>query len=153
MVAISDQLCWELTKNNNSFLRKKNGKTKRSGSVEFSAEEGNLKSMNMLKYSGIANSQVIDVVCTDDDRAQLITKTASKCHTKPSKSKVYTNVNKDFKRSEGIILKTTVNNYYRRDLKDAALGKFTKVYQANRRAKEITKPVPVKKGRRRFMII
>lgn len=147
MVHVPDQLVWELVKKSNCFLKKKNGRTKRSGAIKFSVEQGNLKSLNMLKYSGLANSKVTDIVFDDDNRAQLITKTASKCHTKPSKSKAATNINKDFRRAENIILKQTVDNYYRRDLKAAALGKYTKVYQANRRAKGITKPVPTKKGR------
>jgi large subunit ribosomal protein L28e len=157
MVNIPDQLVWELVKNNSSFLMKKNGHSKRSGAIEFSTEKGNVKSLNLLKYSGIANSKTIDVISTvkggtGDDaktktRAQLITKTASKCHSQPSKTLVATNVNKDFRRSESVILKQTINNYYRRDLKAAVLGKYTKVYQANRRAKGITKPVACKKGR------
>merc|ERR1712003_334731 len=147
MVQVPDQLVWEIIRRNNSYLLKKNGKTKRSGKVAFSVEKGNLKSLNQLKYSGIANTKVMDIVCTDEHRAQLITKTASKASTKPNKGRVFTNINKDFRRSESIIMKQTVDNYYRRDLKAAALGKYTKVYQANRRANGITKPVPVKKGR------
>jgi large subunit ribosomal protein L28e len=147
MVAVPDQLVWELTKNNSSFIRKRNGHTKRSGTISFSVEKGNLKSLNLFKYSGLANSKTIDVVCTDENRAQLIKKTASKAGTKPAKAVAVTNINKDFRRSEKVLLSQTADVYYRRDLKAAALGKYTKVYQANRRAKGITKPVPVKKGR------
>lgn len=147
MVAVPDQLVWECIRKNNSFLRKKNGQTKRSGTVTFSVEKGNLKSINQLKFSGLANSKTVDVVCTDDNRAQLITKTASKCTTQPKKAMASWNVNKDFRRSAKVLSKLTSDVYYRRDLKHAMLGKYTKVYQANRRAKGITKPVPCKKGR------
>lgn len=147
MVAIPDQLCWELVKGSHKFLNKKNGHTKRSGKVSFSTEPGNLKSLNMFKYSGLANSKAVDILIDDENRAQLYTKTASKCATQPKKSKAVARINKDFRRAESVIMKQTVNNFYRRDLKAAALGKYTKVYQANRRAKGITKPVPVKKGR------
>ena len=147
MVHVPDQLLWELTRRNSSFLRKKNGQSKRSGAISFSTEPGNVKSLNLFQYSGLANSKVIDVVCTDENRAQLITKTASKAATKPSKTYVRTNVNKDFRRSEKVILGQTADVFYRPDLKAAALAKYTKVYQANRRAKGITKPVLVKKGR------
>jgi large subunit ribosomal protein L28e len=147
MVAVPDQLVWEIVKKNSSFLRKKNGHTKRSGSITFSVERGNLKSLNQLKYSGLANTKTIDVI-SRDNRAQLITKTASKAHSQPKKGMVATNINRDFRRSEGVILKQSIDNFYRRDLKAAALGKYTLVYQANRRAKGITKPVPVKKGRK-----
>lgn len=147
MVNVPDQLLWELTRRNSSFLRKKNGQTKRSGTITFSTEPGNVKSLNLFKYSGLANSKVMDIVCTSDNRAQLITKVASKAASRPSKTYVRTNVNKDFRRAEKIILGQTADVFYRPDLKAAALAKYTKVYQANRRAKGITKPVPVKKGR------
>ena len=147
MVHVPDQLVWELTRRNNCFLKPKNGSSKRSGKVVFSVEKGNLKSVNQFKYSGLANSKVVDVVCTPENRAQLIKKTASKAHTQPAKGKAVINVNKDFRRAESVIIKQTIDTFYRRDLRAAALGKYTKVYQANRRAKGITKPVPVKKGR------
>jgi large subunit ribosomal protein L28e len=147
MVQIPDQLAWELTRRNTSFLKKKNGHTARTGQVVFSVEKGNLTSMNLLKYSGLANSKVFDIVCTPENRAQVIKKTASKCHTQPKKSCAVIPVNKDFRRSERVICQQAIDNYYRPDLKAAALAKYTKVYQANRRAKGITKPVPCKKGR------
>lgn len=147
MVQVPDQLVWELVKGNNCFLKSRNGRTKRSGKIAFSVEKGNLKSLNQLKYSGLANSKTVDVVFDDDNRAQLMTKTASKCHKQPKKSSATANISKDFRRSESIITKQTADCYYRRDLKAAALGKYTKVYQANRRAKGITKKVAVKKGR------
>jgi len=147
MVHVPDQLVWEIVKKNNSFVKKRNGRSKRSGKVAFSVEKGNLKSINQLKYSGLANSKTIDIIIDSDNRAQLYTKTASKCHTQPKKGKVISNaVNKDFRRSEAAILKVT-DTFYRQDLKEVALAKYTKAYQGNRRAKGITKPVPVKKGR------
>jgi large subunit ribosomal protein L28e len=147
MVHIPDQLLWEVTRKNSSFLRKKNGHTKRSGKINFSAEPGNLKNLHLLQYSGISNAKVIDVVCTPDNKAQLITKAASKCATNPSKTYVKTNVHQDFRRAVKIIAGQTSDVYYRQDLKAATLAKYTKVYQANRRAKGIIKSVPCKKGR------
>jgi large subunit ribosomal protein L28e len=131
-------------------MRKVNGRTKRSGTIKFSVEKGNVKSLSLFKYSGLANSKVVDVVCTggeDNNRAQLVTKTASKSHSYPKKSFVNTNVNKDFRRSEQVIKGQAIDNYYRPDLKREVLAKYTKVYQANRRANGIKKTVPVKKGR------
>jgi large subunit ribosomal protein L28e len=147
MVSCPDSLVWELTRRNTSFLKKKNGQTKRSGVVVFSTEKGNVKSLNLFKYSGLANSKVCDVVCTENNGAALIVKTASKAATQPKKSKAQIPVNKDFKRVESAIKKTTSDVFYRRDLEAAMLGKWTKVYQANRRAKGIKKVVPTKKGR------
>ena len=147
MVTCPDSLVWELTKGNTSFMKKKNGKTKRSGKIVFSSEKGNIKSLNLFKYSGIANSKVANVVCTADNRASLIVKTVSKSGTQPKKGVATIPMNKDFYRVESAIRKHTQDNFYRRDLEAALLGKWTKVYQANRRAKGIKKTVPCKKGR------
>mmetsp|Transcript_14843 Transcript_14843/g.24549 ORF Transcript_14843/g.24549 Transcript_14843/m.24549 type:complete len:151 (-) Transcript_14843:895-1347(-) len=147
MVHVPDSLVWELTKKHTSFMNKKNGRTKRTGSVKFSVEKGNAKSLSLFKFSGLANSKAVDVACTADNGAVLVTKTASKAHSKPNKAIVSTPINKNFRRVESTINKETVLNFYRPDLKSAVLAKYTKVYQANRRAKGITKPVVIKKGR------
>jgi large subunit ribosomal protein L28e len=147
MVFTPDSLVWELVKKNNCFIKQTNGRTKRSGMVKFSSEKGNVKSLHQFQCSGLANSKVADVSSSATNGGELYTKTASKAHTKPKAGKVITPVNKDFRRVEAVINKQVVDNYYRRDLKAALLAKWTKVYQANRRAKGIKKPVPVKKGR------
>lgn len=148
MVAVSDQLVWEIVKSNNSFLKKRNGRTKRSGKVEFSSEKGNIKSLNRFKYSAIANSKVCDVVCTSDNKATLVVKTASKASTQPSKASANIALNKsDFRKVESTIKKSTSDVFYRRDLEAAMLGKWTKVYQANKRANGVMKGVPPKMGR------
>ena len=146
MVACSDSLVWELTKNNSCFLKKKNGHTKRSGAIAFSTEKANLASLNQHKYSGLANTKVAGINCTSDNRAVLVVKTASK-QNQPKKAFATIPMNKNFRRVESAIRKSTINNFYRRDLEAAALGKWTKVYQANRRAKGVKKVVPCKKGR------
>eukprot|EP00934_Nitzschia_sp_Nitz4_P001048 Nitzschia sp. Nitz4//scaffold11_size288233//163072//163524//NITZ4_000781-RA/size288233-processed-gene-0.169-mRNA-1//1//CDS//3329534095//1048//frame0 len=147
MVSCPDSLVWELTRGNSSFLKKRNGKSKRSGTISFSTEKGNIKSLNLFKYSGIANSKVCDITCTPDNQATLFVKTASKAATQPKKGKAEIPMKKDFRRVEGAIKKNTSDVYYRRDLEAPLLGKWTKVYQANRRAKGIKKVVPTKKGR------
>ena len=48
----------------------KRGRTARAGSVQFSAEPGNVLSVNTYKYSGLANEKTVDV--TSD--LKLITK-------------------------------------------------------------------------------
>lgn len=145
MVFVPDQLLWEITKKNTSFMKKKNGRTARSGTISFSVEPGNLKNISSAKYSGLSNPQTIDVVCGEDNRATLITK--AKSRSGKNQALIKTNVSKDFGASVSTIDKVTSSVYYRTDLKKDVLGKYTKVYNANRRAKGIKKPVPVKKGR------
>jgi len=147
MVFIPDALAWELTRKNTSFMKKKNGASKRSGAIVFSVEKGNLKSLNKFQFSGLANSKVFDVTFADENKAALVKRTASKANTMPKKGFSTTPVNKDFRRVENIIKTQTCDNYYRPDLKQVALGKWTQVYRANRRAKGIKPVVAVKKGR------
>jgi len=146
MVAAADSLVWELVKNNNSFMRKVNGRTRRSGSVRFSVERGNLTSRSTYKYSGLANSKTIDISATEDNRATLTIKT-KKASTSAKSGKAEIALNKDFRRVEKTIKSQATDNYYRPDLKSAALAKYTAVYKSNRVAKGVKKCPPIKKGR------
>mmetsp|Transcript_20395 Transcript_20395/g.44289 ORF Transcript_20395/g.44289 Transcript_20395/m.44289 type:complete len:148 (+) Transcript_20395:67-510(+) len=146
MVVAADSLVWELVKNNNSFMRKKNGHTSRSGSIRFSVERGNLMSRSTYKYSGLANSKTVDISATDDNRASLTIKT-KKASTSGKSGKASIALNKSFRRTEKTILSQATDSFYRPDLKNAALAKYSAVYRSNRRAKGVKKPVPVKKGR------
>lgn len=51
---MSQELLWQLVKNNNSFLIKRDGR-------QFSTEPGNVKNINSFKFSGLANNRSIDV--------------------------------------------------------------------------------------------
>lgn len=147
MVACPDSLVWEVIKHNNSFLKKRNGKSKRSGAIRFSSEKGNLTSLSRFKYSGLANSKVFDVDCTDNNKAELVIKTAAKSQTVPGCMNVIELRKSDFHKVVKTIKNSTSSVYYRRDLEAAALGKWTKVYQANKRANGVKKTVPTKMGR------
>jgi large subunit ribosomal protein L28e len=145
MVAIPNQLVWEVVKNNNCFLKKVNGRSKRSGTMRFSVEKGNLRSLSSFKHSGIASSQAVGITSTDKNTAVLETKVASKSDSRIAVTE--TPINKSFKKVVSTVEKTIADNYYRPDLKNDALAKFSKIYQANRYAKGVKKAVPVKKGR------
>lgn len=147
MVQISDSLAWELVKSNTCFMKKVNGQTKRSGTVRFSVEKGNLKSISSYKYSGLANSKTVDISSTADNRGMLSIKT-KKAHTQVKKGQAATPLYKDFRRVEHIIRSQTIDNHYRPDLSKEALAKWSAVYRANRYAKGIKKALPMKKGRK-----
>lgn len=61
---MSDALVWQLIKNNNAFLVKRE-RSNRSGAVQFSKEPANLLNVNSFKYSGIANSKAIGINSVD----------------------------------------------------------------------------------------
>jgi len=144
MVAVSNQLVWEIVKNNNSFMKKVNGRSRRSGTMRFSVEKNNLRSLSSYKHSGLASTQSVGVA-SKNDTAVLYTKTASKSASQTAVAE--TPINKSFAKVSQTVEKTIADNYYRPDLKNDALAKYALVYQANRRAKGVQKTVPVKKGR------
>jgi len=146
MVHCPDSLVWELVKHNNCFLKKRSGKTKRTGTISFSAEKGNLKSISQFKYSGLANTRVFNIECTDDNKAEMTIKTASKCEKTQTHATIALNKS-DFHKVEKTIKNTTANVFYRRDLEKDALGKWTQVYKANKRANGTLKTVSCKRGR------
>lgn len=112
--------------------------------MRFSVEKNNLRSISSYKHSGIASTQAVGIA-SKNDSAVLYTKTASKCATTTAIAEIP--LNKPFAKVVQTVEKTLSDNYYRRDLKNDALAKFSVVYQANRRAKGVKKVVPVKKGR------
>jgi len=128
-------------------MKKVNGRSKRSGTMRFSVEKGNLRSISSYKHSGLASTQAVGISCTDKNTAVLEKKTASKAGAEAAIVEIP--MNKDFKRVVKAIEKNVVDNYYRPDLKDDALAKYSCVYQANRIAKEVKKPVVVKMGRKK----
>ena len=144
MVACSNNLVWECIKNNNSFMKKVNGRSRRTGTMRFSVEKANLRSLSSFKHSGIANDKAVGIT-VDENKATLNLKTASKSASSVSVAEIP--INKSFKRVVKTIESSIVSNYYRPDLKSDALAKFSAVYKSNRIAKEIKKKVPVKKGR------
>jgi hypothetical protein len=144
MVAISNQLIWEVVKNNNSFLKKVNGRSRRSGTMRFSMERNNLRSISSFKHTGIASTQAVGI-SSKNDTAVLYTKTASKSATTTAVAE--TPINKPFAKVAKTLERTIADTFYRPDLKDDALAKYSLVYQGNRRAKGIQKHVLTKKGR------
>ena len=126
-------------------MKKVNGRTKRTGTMRFSVEKGNLRSLSSFKQSGLANSKAVGIDTTDDNTAVLSLKTASKSGSTVSVQDIP--INKKFTKVVKTIESKVVSNYYRPDLKRDAFAKFSKVYKAKRIAREIKKAVPVKKGR------
>jgi len=144
MVTVSNQLVWEIVKNNNCFMKKVNGRTRRTGTMRFSVEKSNLLSLSSYKHSGLASTQAVGIA-SKNDAAVMYTKTASKSASTYTVAE--TPIIKPFAKVVSTVEKTLAATYYRPDLKDDALAKFSAVYQANRRAKGVKKTVPTKKGR------
>ncbi|TMW68576.1 hypothetical protein Poli38472_006044 [Pythium oligandrum] len=114
----SDTLTWLLTKNTSSFL------VKRSGN-EFAKEKFNLKNFNSAKFSGFANTKAVDI-SLDDKKVTLTTKIA-KAVRKPVKAENVVPLRKGARAGGNTIRANISRNFYRRDLKKAALARWSRL--------------------------
>jgi len=151
MVQISDALCYQLTKNHHAFLKKRNGKTNRSGSIQFSTEPGNLTNRNTLKYSGICKSQTIDIVPVLDDAnrhtVQMTLSVVGKKGSNPKKAKRVIPLKKNVRKSVATMAKLMDQSHYRADLSKVAVARYAKVKAGCVVANGVKGGVKVKAGR------
>ncbi|CAI5709011.1 unnamed protein product [Hyaloperonospora brassicae] len=113
-----DTLTWLLTKNTSSFLLKRHGS-------EFAREKFNLLNRNCRKYSGLAATKAVDLSLADK-KVSLTTKIA-KAHKKPVKAENVVPLRKGARGGANTIRATISRNFYRRDLKKAALAKWSRL--------------------------
>lgn len=114
----SDTLTWLLTKNTSSFLVKRNGN-------EFAREKFNLMNRNCRKYSGLASTKAVDI-SLEDKKVTLTTK-IEKAYKKPVKAENLVPLRKGARGGANTIRANISRNYYRRDLKKAALAKWSRL--------------------------
>lgn len=132
MAGVSPDLLWQLVKNNNKFLVKRNGNS--SSSAQFSCEPNNLYNLNTFKYSGLANKKTVSIVGGADLSVVLgTTKTKKACKPKDSINKSL--LKRDFRRMAKFLENQVSENGYRPDLKKAALAKLSSVHKSLRAAK------------------
>jgi large subunit ribosomal protein L28e len=114
----SDTFTWLLTKNTSSFLVKRNGN-------EWAKEKYNLLNRNSAKYSGLANTKAVDI-SLDDKKVTLTTKIA-KAVRKPVKAENVVPLRKGARAGANTIRANISRNFYRRDLKKAALARWSRL--------------------------
>ncbi|GLE04568.1 hypothetical protein PINS_up013523 [Pythium insidiosum] len=114
----NDTFTWLLTKNTSSFLVKRNGN-------EFAKEKFNLTNRNCAKYSGFGNTKAVDI-SLDDKKVTLTTKIA-KAVRKPVKAENVVPLRKGARAGGNTIRANISRNFYRRDLKKAALARWSRL--------------------------
>jgi len=109
----------------------------------FSREPGNLTNLHSFKYSGLANSKVIDVKPTESG-AQLVTrkKSASPRAVRPAFATSTIRSRSGSRRSLGVAA-TLAKRGYRPDLRAATLARVSAVLASQKEKK----PSPPKKTR------
>ncbi|KAL9304400.1 hypothetical protein ACSQ67_021663 [Phaseolus vulgaris] len=161
MATVPGQLVWEIVKKNNSFLVKQFGRGTQS--VEFSRESNNLYNLNSYKFSGLANKKTVTVQPVGKDLSVLLATTKTKKQNKPAALLHKSVMKKEFRRmakavenqipcafiGDCVVLfvkytfldscqqdsAAVANNYYRPDLKKAALARLSVVHRSLKVAK------------------
>ncbi|GAU40864.1 hypothetical protein TSUD_111960 [Trifolium subterraneum] len=132
MATVPGPLVWEIVKRNNSFLVKEFGNNTQS--VQFSREPNNLYNLNSFKYSGLANKKTVTIQADGKDHVLLAT-TKPRKQNKPAALLHKSVMKKEFRRMAKAVQNQVADNYYRPDLKKAALARLSVVNRSIKVAK------------------
>ncbi|XP_075480533.1 large ribosomal subunit protein eL28z-like [Primulina tabacum] len=124
MATVPGQLIWEIVKKNNCFLVKEFGNG--TAGVKFSKEPNNLCNIHSYKYSGLANKKTVTIQPGKDQSVLLATAKTKKQH-KPRHLLHKSVMKKEFHRMAKAVSNQVADNYYRPDLKKAALARLSVV--------------------------
>ncbi|KAJ5972657.1 uncharacterized protein N7479_002575 [Penicillium vulpinum] len=136
---ISNDLVWQITRNQNSFLVNRNS----GGGARFSRDPLNLVNKHSFKYAGFANTKAIGVQATENGVAVTTKKPSNP--QQPGQNLVTvtygpkTSTRKIYKG----VADRTAKNGYRADLREEAIARVSAV----RRSQLPKKDTPAKKVR------
>ncbi|KAJ8756059.1 hypothetical protein K2173_024606 [Erythroxylum novogranatense] len=128
MTTAPGQLVWEIVKKNNCFLVKQFGRG--NAKVQFSKEPNNLYNLNSYKHSGLANKKTVSIQAGGKDLSVVLATTKTKKQNKPSALLHKSVMNKEFRRMAKAVENQVADNYYRPDLKKAALARLSAVHRS-----------------------
>ncbi|KAJ3054528.1 60S ribosomal protein L28 [Rhizophlyctis rosea] len=134
---MSSDLVWLLTRNNNSFLVKRNG-------IQLSREPGNLLNLNSRKFSGLAAKKTVDVAAAP--KGVTVTLRKTKAGNKPVATANATTYTKGTRASAKSVRNLLA--HYRPDLEKAALARVARLNESAKPAK-VQKPKKVRGVRAR----
>ncbi|OMO67341.1 hypothetical protein CCACVL1_20594 [Corchorus capsularis] len=133
MATVPGQLIWEIVKKNNCFLVKEFGNG--TAGVQFSKESNNLCNLNSYKHSGLANKKTVTIQAGGKDKSVLLATTKTKKQNKPASLLHKSVMRKEFPRMAKAVVNQVADNYYRPDLKKAALARLSVIHRSLKVAK------------------
>ncbi|RWR73606.1 60S ribosomal protein L28-2 [Cinnamomum micranthum f. kanehirae] len=146
MATIPSDLIWEIVKKNNSFLVKEFGNS--TAMVQFSKESNNLYNVNSYKHSGLANKKTVSIQPGGKDLSITLSTTKTKKQNQPANLCHRSVMKKEFRRMAKVVVNQVADNYYRPDLKEAALARLSAV----RRSLQVAKSGVKKRNRQAVKI-
>ncbi|KAI9923549.1 hypothetical protein ASPWEDRAFT_104135 [Aspergillus wentii DTO 134E9] len=137
---VSSDLVWQITRNQNSFLVKRNT----GGGSQFSRDTLNLQNKHSFKYAGYANTKAIGVQPTENGGVVVITKKPGNPQ-QPAKNTVRVNYgpNASSRKIYKGVADLTAKNGYRADLREDAVARVSAI----RRTQKAKKETPARKPR------
>ncbi|CAB4288315.1 unnamed protein product [Prunus armeniaca] len=128
MATVPGQLIWEVVKKNNSFLVKQFGRG--NAGVRFSKEPNNLYNLHSYKHSGLANKKTVTIQPGGKDQSVVLATTKTKKQNKPASLLHKSVIRKEFPRVAKAVINQVADNFYRPDLKKAALARLSVVHRS-----------------------
>lgn len=138
MARVSPDLMWHCVKNTSCFRRRC------TNEPDFSAEKGNLTSMNRFSNNGLVGNKVLDIRPEKNGKKESITLISRSCKASrvrmPKKFHVKTGIEKCYKKGVKQIDRVAEKFFYRPDLTAAVKIKYDKIRKSFRKNKTV-KPV------------
>ncbi|GMH03737.1 hypothetical protein Nepgr_005576 [Nepenthes gracilis] len=133
MATVPGAVIWEIVKKNNSFLVKQFGNG--TAKVQFSRESDNLLSSHSYKYSGLANPKTVSIQPGGQDNSVVLATKKTRKQNKPGSMLHKSLMKKEFHVMAKVVTNQVGDNYYRPDLKKAALARLSVVHRSLQVAK------------------
>lgn len=127
---VSSDLVWEIVRNNNSFLVKRN----QAGGVQLSRDPLNLANKNSRKHAGFVNEKAVGISAEGDKGVQVISKKATAVH-QPGKAGVKRTFGSHNRKTYKNIANSTAKSGYRPDLREAAVARASAIRKSQRPVK------------------
>ncbi|KAK9450029.1 ribosomal L28e protein family-domain-containing protein [Limtongia smithiae] len=142
MTSISNDLIWELTRANSSYLVKR----KTAGGAQFSTDPFSLDNTYSYKTSGVANTKAVGVSLSDAGSIVLTTKKAGTFAT-PAKSTITTTF-KPYKANRAVYAAVAgITKGYRNDLIPTAVSRASALLASKSSKKTYAKKLRGKKAK------
>ncbi|KAL2271863.1 hypothetical protein VTJ83DRAFT_1234 [Remersonia thermophila] len=138
MSNVSADLIWEVTRLQNAYLVKR----KTQGAPQFSRDPLNLTNLHSRKHAGFVNPKAIGILPNGEKGVQVIAKKPAAAN-KPASSLYKVTYTTTARKTYKAVARQAAKNYYRPDLRAAAVARVSAI----RRAQRPVKPEPPKKLR------
>ncbi|KAG0648250.1 60S ribosomal [Hyphodiscus hymeniophilus] len=133
---VSSDLIWEITRNQNAFLVKRNT----TGGIRFSKDPLNLTNTHSRKQAGFVNDKAIGVSPAKGDKGGVVLTTKKTKHVQRPGSNYHTTTfgsNKSTRSTYKSIVNITAKSGYRSDLRSSAVARASAIRQSQRPKKDL----------------